>query len=521
MENLSSTVFQNDNAASLVLNDDDKEKSLKQEQQRLRAMLLFRRGLKTRFEELLQAGKAMIGYDLASDVVLPSPVLKEESQTFKHHCESVTPHALQVALVEGLVPSFQNDNNTGHQFAACVSMLNTLVAKLSEFKVEQDDFVLNDDIENETTAESQRDVNTAVRLFGNMRSNFDKHQRAEKLKRDVYFTFDYHAEAFLEEKKGEVAFDTIEKYEHSFGLLRKVFPAGIDLRDFTKVKTKIVKDMLNSIDKHQNVGKEGERLSNKTKNGFLSNYRTFFSWVIKETDIDINNPFSNVSYPKEKSAPKRRSFIENEVRQILNYEFGHGSEAREFRTDAHWYPKVALYSGMRLNEISALPLSHIKQSEGVWYFDLHGLDVKNEASERTVPIAQYLLDLGILDYIDKQKSKGEYFLFPQIRRYVEEPGSSGWGDPISRWFNRTLLKNLGIDSESEKAKRYLISFHSMRRTLISTCVNNAEQHYLIKRIVGHSIDDDITLSVYSDVDKIPLATLKEVLDKNLKWHETI
>lgn len=148
-----------------------------------------------------------------------------------------------------------------------------------------------------------------------------------------------------------------------------------------------------------------------------------------------------------------------------------------------------------------------------------GLEVKNEASERTVPIAQYLLDLGILSYIDGLQAQGELYLFPQIRKGVEEPGSAGWGDPISRWFNRTLLKNIGIDSDIEMMKRALVSFHSSRRTLISTCVTNGEEHYLIKRIVGHSVDDDITLSVYADMDKIPLARLKDVLDKNLTWHK--
>ena len=325
---------------------------------------------------------------------------------------------------------------------------------------------------------------------------------------------------FLNEKKTEVAAKTFKKYERSFSLLLDHFPQGIDLREFTKVQTQSVKDMLSNLDKHQNVGKSGGRLSPKTKNAMLSNYHSLFSWLEDNTDIKVPNPFSNVSFSKQKNAPKRRSFSNCEARKILSYHFGHGSEAREFRTDAYWYPKLALYSGMRLNEISALPLSHIKQdNDGIWYFDLHGLDVKNEASERTVPVAQYLLDLGILQYIDGLRAKGEVFLFPQIRKGVDEPGSAGWGDPISRWFNRTMLKNIGIDSEAELAKRSLISFHSSRRTVISTCVTNGEEHYLIKRIVGHSVDDDITLSVYADIDQIPLVKLKEVLDKNLTWHK--
>ncbi|MEO9944047.1 hypothetical protein [Paraglaciecola sp.] len=522
-KNVISNPVQNDNESLIglgMVSKDEEHALLRQKHQRLRAMMQFRKALRVRFEELLKAGKAMIDYELESDISVPMPITEEKRLVFKQHCEENTPKALKVSLVDGLVPSFQNDNDGEAQFAACVSMLNTLMSKLNDFKEQRDDFALNDEIEHDIALETQQDVTSAVKLFENMRSSFDEHQRAEKLKKDEYFTLAYQAPLFLNEKKTEVAAKTFKKYERSFSLLLDHFPSGIDLRDFTKVQTQSVKDMLSNLDKHQNVGKSGGRLTPKTKNGMLSNYHSFFTWLSDNTDIKVPNPFSNVSFSKQKNAPKRRSFSNCEARKILSYDFGHGSEAREFRTDAHWYPKVALYSGMRLNELSALPLSHIRQDEsGIWYFDLNGLDVKNEASERTVPIAQYLLDLGILRYIDGLRAKGEVFLFPQIRGGVDEPGSAGWGDPISRWFNRTMLKNIGIDSEAELAKRSLISFHSSRRTVISTCVVNGEEHYLIKRIVGHSVDDDITLSVYADMDQIPLAKLKEVLDKNLTWHK--
>lgn len=541
---ISSSRFQNDNEPQFIKTaESEKHLLIKRKQPKLRDKMAFRKALRVRFKYLLETGKSMIDYELDGDFFLPKTVPKENTEKLKVYCGEFTPNEHQVGLVTSLLPTFhndkispvtstiqndkissvtsgvQNDNSCASQFAACVSMLNQLVTELNSFKEQRNDFTLGDDIDHEATIEAHQDVKNAVNMFGKMRNGFHEHQKAEKLKKDAYFSFDYQADIFLKEKRHEIAAKTVEKYERSFYLLRNHFPLGIDLREFTKVQTQSVKDMLSTQDKHQNVGKTGGRLSAKTKNGILSNYRTFFKWVIEETDIDIHNPFSNVSFPKQKGAPKRRSFADNEARSILAYQCSHGSEARGFRNDIYWYPKVALYSGMRLNEMSALPLSHIKQVEGIWYFDLHGLEVKNEASERTVPLAQYLLDLGILDYISDLKNRGEFYLFPQIRKGIDEPGSAGWGDPISRWFNRTLLKNLGIDSESERAKRYLISFHSLRRTLISTCVNNAEQHYLIKRIVGHSIDDDITLSVYSDMDKIPLSTLKGVLDKNLKWHE--
>ena len=83
-----------------------------------------------------------------------------------------------------------------------------------------------------------------------------------------------------------------------------------------------------------------------------------------------------------------------------------------------------------------------------------------------------------------------------------------------------MLKNIGINKDEELEKGSLICFHCTRRTFISTCVNNGEEKYLVKRLAGHSVDDDITLSVYSDMDKIALKLLKDVIDRNLKWHES-
>jgi integrase len=162
--------------------------------------------------------------------------------------------------------------------------------------------------------------------------------------------------------------------------------------------------------------------------------------------------------------------------------------------------------------------TYTQKIEDIWCFDLIGLDLKNDSSERTIPIAQYLLDLGLLDHIAELRKRGETLLFPEIRVGKDKPGSSGWGDPIGRWFSRTCLKNIGIIKADEKKKGKLVSFHSTRRTLISTCISNGEEHYLVKRIVGHSVEDDITMSVYADIENIPMKKLKEVLDKNLTWH---
>jgi hypothetical protein len=102
MEILNSAVFQNDNRASLGLNESSKQEEhlrLKQEQQRLRAKLEFRRALKTKFGELLNAGKAMIEYELEGDTAIPVPVAKEERKAFQELTEQSTPRDQQIVLV--------------------------------------------------------------------------------------------------------------------------------------------------------------------------------------------------------------------------------------------------------------------------------------------------------------------------------------------------------------------------------------------------------------------------------------
>jgi helix-turn-helix protein len=73
-------------------------------------------------------------------------------------------------------------------------------------------------------------------------------------------------------------------------------------------------------------------------------------------------------------------------------------------------------------------------------------------------------------------------------------------------------------STSELLDRAEITLtNAMSGSTIRACIEKGAQKHLVKRIVGHSQDDQITLGVYSDVDKISLKALKGVLDCNLNW----
>lgn len=123
----------------------------------------------------------------------------------------------------------------------------------------------------------------------------------------------------------------------------------------------------------------------------------------------------------------------------------------------YWIPLIALYSGMRLNEICQLYIDDIKISKGIWYFHINDerddQHIKNPQSNRIVPIHPVLIDLGILEYANRVSAQNKKRLFYQLN-YSKK---NHYIQAVSQWFGR-YLKSLGITSRSKV-------FHSFRHTV--------------------------------------------------------
>lgn len=322
---------------------------------------------------------------------------------------------------------------------------------------------------------------------------------------------------FMEEQSSAFKKRTVVSYLAKFNFLFSVVSSGMDCRQFNKIHMQNVKSALFKKQTTRGTKQQGMCITTKTINHYLSHYRTFFTWLNDNVDGINSNPFANVTVKSNHVQSFRRAFTNQEIKTILNYRVKNPVEAKRFRDDARWFLPIALYTGMRLNEIAELRLVDIKKFEDIWCFDLREHDTKNASSKRVVPIAQGLLDLGLIEYVDTLRQKEIGVLFYQIRKGKRKPSKDGWGEPIGRWFNRTVCKNTGIKNESADASKANVVFHCFRHTMISACIANGAQKHLIKRIVGHAQDDRITLGVYSNVQHISLMILKAELDKHLVW----
>ncbi len=476
--------------------------------------------LRQRFSELLKVGKLMLENGFGQNDELQTP-LSEEHMEALQTCPDKIASANEQATILKTVSDGQVylSIDPEGKYLDYRHMINALTTQLDELKTQLADYRFEAAGTTQScSSEELQNFTVAMAEHNRVKVRFDEQQANSKEHAVNFYSIDNQLSLFLQEKIRTIDEDTIEGYKSKFSVFFESVPGDTDCRTINKQHVQHIKTALLTRKSNAKKGCSDKFLNPKTINGYLSNYSTFFSYLEKNVDGIDKNPFAGVSIDKnEMDSIKRRPFTESEIKRVLAYTPQHGSEARAFRQDAKWFVPIAVYTGMRLNEISEIILASVKQVDNVWCFDLTSSDVKNMDSRRLVPIAQALLDLGLLDYIHKLRCQRKTLLFPQIRKGKKKAGKAGWGDPISRWFNRTVLKNIGIDYEKEEKEKKSIVFHSLRHTFISTCVKKGEQKHLIKRIVGHAQDDEITLGTYSDVNEIDLKLLKELIDRSVVW----
>ncbi len=191
----------------------------------------------------------------------------------------------------------------------------------------------------------------------------------------------------------------------------------------------------------------------------LGNLQAFFRWAAANGHVEVNVfDGMQVKAAKKPRDEQRGSFSAEQLQTM----FRHLTDNPDglVRRDVHkWGTLIAMFSGMRVNEVAQLDNADIKQDGEVWYFDImKGEDekksLKNEASQRRLPIHKRLIECGLLDYVAAQRDAGHKRLFHELS-YSE---MNHYGRNLGRWVSKSFLPALGI-------KTSLLTFHSFRHTM--------------------------------------------------------
>jgi integrase len=173
------------------------------------------------------------------------------------------------------------------------------------------------------------------------------------------------------------------------------------------------------------------KLSMMTTAKHLSAVGAVFTWAALQGYVSSENPVKGLAPSKKiisKTMLKRRPFTEDELLTVF------GSKAfltqRDTNAARYWIPLLCLFNICRREEASQLSVADIQEEQGIPFLRLKEDDtlkqtLKNEGSQRRVPLHSSLSQLGVLDYVQTMKQAGHVRLFPELTK-----GPSGYGDPV-------------------------------------------------------------------------------------------
>lgn len=155
---------------------------------------------------------------------------------------------------------------------------------------------------------------------------------------------------------------------------------------------------------------------------------------------------------------------------------------QENRSAHHYWPAlIALFTGMRLGEVSQLALDDIRLERGLWAIDINDEDykrVKSAAARRIIPMHPELIALGLPEFVeDVRKLKLGPQLFPMLLPKVGD-GSIG-NAPGKKW--DLYLKVAALTDDA-------LTFHSLRKTANSLLKREKVPFDVRCQIVGHEND---------------------------------
>lgn len=221
---------------------------------------------------------------------------------------------------------------------------------------------------------------------------------------------------------------------------------------------------------------------------------TLFNYAV-DNDLIPANPAKLKKLPEKKRAKdKRREFNKEELKALFSgpvhtdgaRPVGGGGEA------AYWLPLLALYTGARQTELGQLHPDDVYEEaylgegdteKSAWVMrfaenEERGQKVKNEGSERRVPIHADLIALGFLKVVAAAKAERRARIFHKINPTAGGELMGNW----SKWFSRYLRKERGITDERVVFHSFRHSFkHYARAVKVPTEVSN--------EITGHETGD--------------------------------
>ncbi|MCD2324145.1 hypothetical protein LQ953_08990 [Sphingomonas sp. IC-56] len=224
-------------------------------------------------------------------------------------------------------------------------------------------------------------------------------------------------------------------------------------------------------DLQRTYGGRDKGLSDATRNRHAATLQALWEWASERGYAEGRNPFTG-HRARLRAGVNVKGYRPWEADELVRL-FAPGPK----RADLREVMLVALFSGMRLDEIAGLTWRQLREVEGIPVFDIR--DAKTPAGERLVPVHPFLFWL-----LTRERGGGDTRIWPGFN--PEGPGKKAGAD-AGREFTR-FKQALGF---TERAK----AFHSFRKNAVAQWEAASVPETEVAQIVGHE-KKGITFGVY-------------------------
>ncbi len=226
-------------------------------------------------------------------------------------------------------------------------------------------------------------------------------------------------------------------------------------------------------------------LSDATVNRHMGTLSAFWKWAEEREHCDGRNPFDG-HRRNLKQGKNKHGYVAWEAEELETL-----FDPPPKREDLRQIMLVALYSGMRLNEIASLTNGQLKREGDVSYIDV--TDSKTAAGIRKVPLHPNL------EWVWQKAQAGppENRVWPTFSD--EGPGKKPGGD-AGKEFSR-FKRSRGFDSRQK-------AFHSFRKNVVGQLEEAGVPQNEVAQLVGHE-KQGMTFGTYGR--DLPLARLAEIV----------
>lgn len=168
-----------------------------------------------------------------------------------------------------------------------------------------------------------------------------------------------------------------------------------------------------------------------------------------------------------------------------------------------WTPLIALYTGARISEIASLKTENFIEKNGVKAMKLEG--TKTAASNRTIPIHQDLIELGLLDLVSTRHDDNKVFLFD-----IKSHNQNGAGATVSKWYTK-FKQSIKLNGDRKV-------FHSFRPTLVDHLKQAGVDFEARCQYVGHDAGGGVHNKVYGR-NELNLQKIYQDVVQKINWQK--